>query len=122
METRVPRAGLPGPTTSSEKFSLRTRLSKPGEAPTPGRGLDKDSLERGSCQGLGEASGLARVFLLPKPALSLRQGAHGLCALCRVPDAPKRDDASAVVAVYKAVNKAAPSKGAAGIAILVLRR
>ena len=42
----------------------------------------------------------------------------------RVPDMPKRDDASAVVAisVYKAVNKAAPSKGGSRLATLVIRR
>ena len=40
------------------------------------------------------------------------------------PLAPKRDDDSVVVAilVYKAVNKAAPSQGAARITTLVLRR
>ena len=118
METRVPRAGLPGPTTSSETFLLRTRPSKPGETPTPGGGLDKDLLERGSRQGLGEASSLARDFPLAKGALSPRQSAHGLCALCRVTDAPKRGDGSAVFAilVYKAVNKAAPSEGGARLA------
>ena len=42
----------------------------------------------------------------------------------RVSDAPKRDDDSVVVAIlmYKAVNKAAPSKGAAGIVVSVLKR
>ena len=33
VETRVPRAGLPRPTTLFKEISLRTRLSKPGEAP-----------------------------------------------------------------------------------------
>ena len=65
----------------------------------------------------------SRGLLLPRPALSPRQSAHGLCAPCGVSDAPKRDDASAPVAVlvYKAVNKAAPSKGTARLATLVLR-
>ena len=58
---------------------------------------------------------------LTKRALSPRQSAHGLCA---VVGAATHDDASAVIAilVYKAVNKAAPSKRAANIAVSVLRR
>ena len=74
------------------------------------------------------AKGLARPpasrgFFLPKPALSLRQSAHGLYAPCRVSDAPKRDDDSTVVAilVYKAVNKAAPCRGGPRRATLVIR-
>ena len=112
VETRVPRAGLPGPTTSSEKISLRTRLSKPGEALMPGE-VSTRIPSRGD-----HAKGLARLrpregFLLPKPALSPRQSAHGFCLYRRAADTPKRGDASAVVAIlmYKAVNKAAPSKG-----------
>ena len=66
----------------------------------------------------------SRGFSFPtKPALSPRQSAHGLCVLRRVTDAPKCGDDSVVVAilVYKAVNKAAPSKGAPRLATLVLR-
>ena len=33
VETRVPRAGLPRPTTLFREILLRTRLPKPGEAP-----------------------------------------------------------------------------------------
>ena len=81
-------------------------------------------LERVPSQRLGEASSLAGVSFLAKPALSPRQSAHGLCVLRRVTDAPKRDDDSVVVAilVYKAVNKAAPSKGGPRLATLVIRR
>ena len=71
VETRVPRAGLPGPSTSSENFSLRTSLSKPGEAPMPGEVSTEISLDGGSRQGLGKVSpGLAKTFP-SKPALSL---------------------------------------------------
>ena len=61
---------------------------------------------------------------LSKLALPPRQSAHGLCTLRRVTDAPKRDDDSVVIAilVYKAVNKAAPSKGGPRLATLVIRR
>ena len=61
---------------------------------------------------------------LAERAVSARQGAHGLCVLRRVTGARARGDASAVgaILVYKAVNKAAPSKGVARVATLVLRR
>ena len=39
------------------------------------RGLDRDSLEKGSRQGLGEASGLAKAFASPR-ALCLCDRAH----------------------------------------------
>ena len=131
VETRVPRAGLPRPTTQLQEISLRTRLSKPGEAPHAWRSLAKDFslgegplLERAPSQRLGKASSLAGVFFLAEPALSPRQSAHGLCVPRRVTDAPKRDDDSVVVAilVYKAVNKAAPRKGGPRLATLVIRR
>ena len=61
--------------------------------------------------------GSARLFasrgsFLTKPSLPPRQSAHGLCVVCRVTRAPARDDDDAAVAVsmYKAVNKAVPSK------------
>ena len=64
------------------------------------------------------------LFRSAKRALSPRQGAHGLCVLRRATGAPAGGDASAVVAIlmYKAVNKAAPSKGATRVATLVIKR
>ena len=65
-----------------------------------------------------------KAWRLAKHALSPRQGAHGLCVFRRGTGAAAPDDASTVVAilVYKAVNKAALSKGAARIAVSALRR
>ena len=103
------------------EFSLRTRL---GEALMPGEVSTGISLDRGSRQGLGEASpGLAKVSSLQASSVSLTARTWALRPLQSTGRA-SRSDASAVVAisVYKAVNKAAPSKGAAGVAISVLRR
>ena len=130
VETRVPRAGLPRPTNTLQKISLRTRLSKPGK---PRRGFSLDErplLERASRMlPRTKPKGSTRPpaswgSFLAKPALPPRQSAHGLCVLRRVTGAATRGDDSAAVAIlmYKAVNKAAPSKGAARIAALVIRR
>ena len=90
-----------------QKISLRTRLSKPGK---PREGFS-------SARDLTKPKGSARTFasrgsFSTKPALPPRQSAHGLCARCRVTRASARSDDNAAVAVpvYKAVNKAAPSK------------
>ena len=85
---------------------LRTRLSKPGERAR--RGFQPREL--------GEDFGLAGF--LPREASSV-SATERTWAL-----RPPQSDGSAVVAVsmYKAVNKATPSKGAAGISTLVIRR
>ena len=111
-------------------ISLRTRLSRPGE-PREGWTSPREGISDATCDSakdqaerLGEASTIAGFSFLAKQALSPLQSAHGLCALRRVMGAPTRGDDSAAVAtlVYKAVNKTAPSKGAARIAISVIRR
>ena len=58
-----------------EEISLRTRRSKPGEAPVPGEVSTEISLERGPREGLGEASGLAKAFASPR-ALCLCDRVH----------------------------------------------
>ena len=60
VETRVPRAGLPGPATIPEKISLRTRLSKPGEVFMPGE-ISTGIPSRGD-----HAKGLARPPATPR--------------------------------------------------------
>ena len=64
------------------------------------------------------------VFFPPQASSVLAAERTWALRLRRVPDTPKRDDASdvVVVSVYKAVNKAAPSKGSSRIATLVIRR
>ena len=112
-----------------QKISLRTRLSKPGEpregsfssprVSSLGEGplLDKVSSTPPAVLLRTQLKGSARLFasrsaFLVKQSLPPRQSAHGLCAMCRVTRVPTRDDDDAAVAVsmYKAVNKAEPSK------------
>ena len=96
VETRVPRAGLPGPTTLFRKFSLRTRLSTPGEPregffklgePREGFSLARHPLQGGrsehrpqfcygSRQRLGEAFQPRGGFPSPRRKLCLRDRAH----------------------------------------------
>ena len=89
----------------------------------PGEVSTEVSLDRGSRQGLGEASpGLAKAFSLQASSVPLTERTW----ILHPPQSHGRastGDASAVVAVsvYKAVNKVAPSEGAVGIAISVLR-
>ena len=130
VETRVPRAGLPGPITSSEIFAKDQALQAWRGSPClarPRRGFfprQGTSLQEGAKPKAWRGLRPHGDFFLAKGALSPRQGAHGLCALCRVTGVPAHGDASAVVAilVYEAVNKAAPSKGVARVATLVIRR
>ena len=107
-----------------QKVSLRTRLSKPGD---PRRGFfprqgtsPREGTKPKARRGLQPRG----VSFFRKPALSLRQSAHGLCVLRRVTGTPARGDASAVIdiLVYKAVNKAASSKGGPRLAISVIKR
>ena len=109
-------------------FLLRTRLSKPGE-PREGPLLERASRMPSTILPRTKPKGSARFpasrgSFPTKQALSPRQSAHGLCALCRVTGALTRGDASVTVAIfmYKAVNKATPSKEAARISALVIRR
>ena len=111
-------------------FLLRTWLSKPGESLRACRGLDKDFslgeeslLERASRQRSGEASSLTKGSFPPQASsVSATERTWDL----RFPQSHGRAstlDASAVVTilVYKAVNKAAPSKGGPRLATLVIR-
>ena len=106
-------------------------MDKPGEALHAWRGLAKGFslgegplLERAPSQRLGEASSLAGVPSSPSVLCLLDRAHMGSVSFRRVTGAATQDDASAVVVVlvYKAVNKAAPSKGVARVATLVLRR
>ena len=74
-------------------------------------------------KGLARAPASSRAFPLQASSVSTTERTWAQ-PYGRVTDTPKRGDASAVVAVsvYKAVNKAAPSKGGPRIATFVIRR
>ena len=106
VETRVPRAGLPGPITSPENFTKDQALQAWRDSRAC-RGLAKGSHDKGSRQGLVEAStSLAKMCSLQASSVSLMERTWVL----RPPQShgrASRSDASAVVAVsvYKADRK-----------------
>ena len=73
--TRVPRAGLPGPTTSSEIFSLRTSLSKPGGAPVLGEISPRVPSTGDHAKGLARPRQASRGLFSPSQ-LCVSDGAH----------------------------------------------
>ena len=104
------------------KIPLRTRLSKPGEALMPGEVSTRIPSGGDHAKGLARPPA-SRGFSPPQASSVPATERTWALRPCRVSDAPKRADASAVVAVsvYKAVNKAAPSKGGPRLATLVIR-
>ena len=72
VETRVPRAGLPGPITSSENFTKDQALQAWRDSRAC-RGLDRGSHDKGSRQGLVEApTSLSKICSLQASSASGR--------------------------------------------------
>ena len=96
VETRVPRAGLPGPTRFFGCFSLRARLSKPGELRedfSPREGFFSSP----RVLSLGEGSPLDKASPTP-PAILLRTKLKGSARLFASRSALPREAISAPAA------------------------